>query len=276
MNPVQKALARATEQLRDHSDTARLDSELLMAAAFNLSRDRLLLDPPSGSVPPEFEAMVKRRAEGEPVAYITGHRAFWTIDLEVGPGVLIPRPDSETLLVAALEHFDGGPEPKRVLDLGTGPGTLLLAALDQWPKSSGLGIDSSEAALEFARRNASRLGMERRAKFAIGNWTDDVEGAFDLILCNPPYVARNAELGPGVREFEPHEALFAGDDGLDDLRKLAQSIPHHIGKGGMAAIEIGHDQGDSAPALFANQGVDVRLAHDLAERPRAVILERPA
>ena len=140
MNPISRALADAARLLSATSDTARLDAELLMAEALNIDRDRLLLDPPRRGAPRRFAAMVARRAAGEPVAYITGRRAFWNIDLHVGPGVLVPRPDSETLIAAAIAHFDGGAGPARILDLGTGPGTLLLAALDIWPDATGLGI----------------------------------------------------------------------------------------------------------------------------------------
>src|SRR5687767_15332446 len=124
-----------------------------MAAALGIGRDRLILDDPRGDAPPGFADFVERRRAGEPVAYITGQRAFWTIDLEVGPGALVPRPDSETLIAAAVEQFSGSPGPKRILDLGTGPGTLLLAALDEWPSATGLGVDASDAALVYARRN---------------------------------------------------------------------------------------------------------------------------
>ena len=154
MSRLARALARATAQLGETSDTPRLDAEVLMAAALGIGRDRLILDPPNVAAPDAFAGMVERRCAGEPVAYITGQRAFWTIDLEVGPGVLIPRPDSETLIVAAVEHFADTAGPVRILDLGTGPGTLLLAALDEWPKATGIGVDASPAALTYAQRNA--------------------------------------------------------------------------------------------------------------------------
>ena len=156
MTRIARALARATEQLSHTSDTPRLDVELLMAAALGIGRDRLLLDTPNLVIPPDFLEMIERRAAGEPVAYITGQRAFWTIDLEVGPGALVPRPDSETLIAAAVEHFAGTPGPATVLDLGTGPGTLLLAALDEWPAATGIGVDASLIALSYAQRNADR------------------------------------------------------------------------------------------------------------------------
>ena len=262
-------LTAATTLLAAVSDTPRLDAELLLAHALGVTREQLLLgpyrDPPEG-----YQPLLARRLAGEPLAYITGTRAFWTIDLEVGPGVLIPRPDSETLLDAAVTHFRGTPGPARILDLGTGPGTLLLAALDQWPNATGLGIDASDAALAFARRNAARLGLAGRATLSSGDWALGIDERFDLILCNPPYVATGAQLGPGVREHEPHEALFAGDDGLDDLRRLAVQLPPLLARGGLAAIEIGADQARSASALFT--GVRTGLAHDLAGRPRALLL----
>ena len=192
MTSIPRALARATEQLGKTSDTPRLDAELLMAAALGIGRDRLILSDPRGEAPDAFFEFVERRKKGEPIAYITGHRAFWTVDLEVGPGALVPRPDSETLIASAVEHFAGSSGPKRILDLGTGPGTLLIAALDEWPRASGLGVDASGAALDYARRNASRLGMADRAEFRVGDWAKGIEERFDLILCNPPYVADDA------------------------------------------------------------------------------------
>lgn len=272
MTSIPRALNRATEILSRVSDTPRLDTELLMAAALGIGRDRLILDSPRGDAPTAFDGYVERRAKGEPVAYITGQRAFWTIDLEVGPGALIPRPDSETLIAAAVEFFGGSPGPRRILDLGTGPGTLLLAALDEWPNAVGLGIDASADALAYARRNAGRLGMANRVEFREGNWAEGLSERFDLLLCNPPYVAAQAETGPGVAEFEPHEALFAGPDGLDDYRRLAPELGRLLAPGGFAAVEIGHDQGDSAAVLFRQQQLDPTLGYDLAGRPRALLI----
>ncbi len=272
MKPVTRALADAARKLRDASDTARLDAEILLADAFGMDRDKLILSPPDRPVPNKFEEMVKRRAAGEPVAYITGRRAFWNIELHVGPGVLIPRPDSEILIASAIEHFEGTEGPKRILDLGTGPGTLLLAALDIWPKATGIGIDLSRRALSYAAANARRLGLDDRAGLRIGNWAEGIEETFDLLLCNPPYVARNAETGPGVAEHEPAEALFAGEDGLDDYRTLSRQIPRLIAPGGLGAIEIGWDQAEAVTALMAREGLKAKVAKDLAGRDRALLL----
>ena len=156
MKPIARALADAARQLDRTSDTARLDSELLMAEALHIDRDKLILSPPDRTVPERFWAMVERRQAGEPVAYITGRRAFWDIELHVGPGVLVPRPDSEVLIASAIEHFGRADGPKRILVLGTGPGTLLLAALDIWPQATGLGVDVSRQALRGSRPASSR------------------------------------------------------------------------------------------------------------------------
>lgn len=272
MKAIQRALADAARTLTPTSDTARLDAELLMAEALGIDRDRLLLSPPDRPVPDRFAEMVERRRAGEPIAYITGRRAFWNIELHVGPGVLIPRPDSETLIAAALEHFEGRRPPARILDLGTGPGTLLLAALDLWPQATGLGIDASRRALSYASANARRLGFEPRAEWRLGDWAVGVAECFDLILCNPPYVATDAPLGPGVAEHEPAEALFAGPQGLDDYRRIAPEIGRLLCPGGLAAIEIGYDQEESAAALFRAEGLTVTLARDLGDRPRALLI----
>ena len=272
MKPIARALADAARQLSEASDTARLDSELLMAEALHIDRDRLILDPPDRQPPKRFWTMVKRRMKGEPVAYITGRRAFWNIELHVGPGVLIPRPDSEVLISSAIEHFDGTPGPGRILDLGTGPGTLLLAALDLWPEATGIGIDSSRRALSYATANSRRLGFEKRAKFKVGDWADGIEEKFDLILCNPPYVPDNEPLETGVADHEPGEALFAGPEGLDSIRRIAPEIPRLLQPGGVGAVEIGADQAQGAKKLLARKGVKVRVVQDLGGRDRAVLL----
>ena len=272
MKPIARALDDATRQLSTTSDTPRLDSELLMAEALHIDRDRLLLSPPDRQVPDRFRDMVKRRSEGEPVAYITGRRAFWNIELHVGPGVLVPRPDSEVLIASAIEHFEGTAGPERILDLGTGPGTLLLAALDIWPQATGLGIDVSRQALSYASANARRLGFDARAKLMQGNWASGLLERFDLILCNPPYIAEGAELGPGVREYEPDEALFAGSEGLDAYRDLGPQLPRLLNPGGLAAVEIAPDQAEAVTALLARNGLEAKVAQDFARRDRALLL----
>ena len=264
-------LAEAARRLSAASDTPLLDAELLLAHALGVDREQLLLTPPE-ELPEQLDQLIARRAAGEPVAYIVGRRAFWTIDLEVTPDVLIPRPDSETLLDAAVMHFQGTSGPRRILDLGTGSGALLLAALDQWPRATGVGVDHSAAALAVAQRNAERLGMAARAELRRGDWAGGISERFDLILCNPPYVASSASLGPGVAEHEPREALFAGCDGLDALRALAPQLPQLLEPRGLAAVEIGFDQAASAAGLLATGGLSASLARDLAGRPRAIVL----
>ena len=188
--------------------------------------------------------------------------------------MLVPRPDSEVLIVSAIEHFAGTKGPKRVLDLGTGPGTLLLAALDVWLEATGIGIDNSRRALSYASANSRRLGFDQRAELRIGDWAKGVKGTFDLILCNPPYVREDAELGPGVREYEPDEALFAGGEGLDAYRELAPQLPALVAEGGLAAVEIGFDQAKTVAPMLAVNGLQATVANDLGGRPRAVLLRR--
>lgn len=271
MKAIARALADAARQLQPSSDTSRLDAELLMAEALHIDRDKLILSPPNRDVPDRFWTMVERRKSGEPIAYITGRRAFWNIELHVGPGVLVPRPDSEVLIASAIEHFESA-APQRILDLGTGPGTLLLAALDVWPSATGLGIDVSRKALSYAGANARRLGFEGRLKLMQGDWAEGLAETFDLILCNPPYIADDADLGAGVREYEPDEALFAGKEGLDSYRVLAPQLPRLLNRGGLAAVEIGYDQADAVTALLARDGLKATVAEDLGGKPRAVLL----
>ncbi|MDP8995340.1 MAG: peptide chain release factor N(5)-glutamine methyltransferase [Pseudomonadota bacterium] len=270
---VREALAAAAAELGRVSGTPRLDAELLMAHALGVEREELLLSRLGEPAPPAVDALVARRLAHEPVAYITGRRAFWTIELAVGPAVLIPRPDSETLIEAAVDHFGAG-APRRVLDLGTGSGALLLAALDQWPDARGLGVDTSAQALAAAAANAERLGLASRAEFRLGDWAEGIDGAVDLILCNPPYVEAGAALPPEVARWEPAEALFAGPDGLDAYRRLAPAVAPLLAPSGGACFEIGAGQAESAGSLFAAEGFRVAVRSDLSGRPRCLLLTR--
>ncbi|HYI65004.1 MAG TPA: peptide chain release factor N(5)-glutamine methyltransferase [Allosphingosinicella sp.] len=267
---VREALAAAAARLEAVSETPRLDAELIMAHALGVSREAMLLNHMDAPAPPAFEALLLRRLACEPVAYITGRRAFWTIELEVGPGVLIPRPDSETLIEAAVARF-GDEGPRSVLDLGTGPGTLLLAALDQWRAATGLGVDASEDALAYARRNARRLGLSGRASFRRGDWDEGLDGRFDLILVNPPYVEAGAALPAEIARWEPEEALYAGADGLAAYRRLAPRIGRLLAPGGIACVEIGAGQEKKAGALFAAQGFTMASRCDLRGIVRCLI-----
>lgn len=268
---VRAAIARGAAILADGSESPRLDAELLMAHALGVDRGVMLIGWQDIAAPPGFDPLVARRRAHEPVAYITGRRDFWTISLDVGPGVLIPRPDSETLIEAAVAHF-GKRGPARVLDLGTGSGALLLAALAEWPRATGLGIDRSDAAVSIARDNAERLGLAGRAEIRTGDWAAGIGERFDLLLCNPPYVESGAILAPDVADFEPASALYAGADGLDDYRRLAPQLARLLATGGMAAIEIGADQADRVAALLSGEGMACSVARDLGGRDRAIVV----
>jgi release factor glutamine methyltransferase len=263
-------LRDAAARLAAVSGTPRLDAELIAAHAAGLERGEMLLRLGDLAVPAGADALLARRLAHEPVAHITGTRDFWTLSLKVTPDVLIPRPDSETLIEAALRHFEGQAGPRRILDLGTGSGALLLAALSEWPEATGLGIDISAGALAVARENAARCGLADRADFVAGDWAQGLDGRFDLILCNPPYIEADAVLAPEVADHEPDGALFAGADGLDCYRRLAPEMARLLETGGIALFEIGHDQGRAVSGLFAAEGFAPVLHHDLGGRDRGV------
>ena len=270
---MKQVLREAALRLGGVSDTARLDAELLMAHALGVERQALLLDPARFSVPENFAELVERRLRSEPIAYIVGYRDFWTIRLGVGPGVLVPRPDSETLIEAAIAYF-GAKGPARILDLGTGPGTLLLAALCEWRDATGVGVDRSDVALGYARANADALDAGGRAEFRRGDWGAGLEGSFDLILSNPPYVGDAEPLMPDVAAYEPPDALFAGPDGLDDYRRIIPELPRLLASGGIAILEIGATQHISVGQLAEAGGFSVACRQDLAGRDRALLLTR--
>jgi release factor glutamine methyltransferase len=275
--PLESWLRRAMARLATMSATPRLDAELLAAHALGMTREDMILRLPDLAPPAGLDALLDRRMKHEPIAQIVGHRDFWTLTLKVTRDVLTPRPDSETLIEAAIDHFaspEGGKErtPRRILDLGTGSGALLLAALDLWSEATGLGIDISEAALAVARENAETTGLAARAQFRLGDWATGIAERFDLILCNPPYIRDDAMLPHDVADYEPRQALFGGPDGLAPYRALSLRVGDLLAPGGVALFEIGFDQGESAANLFRGAFLNVALRRDLAGNARCLVV----
>lgn len=252
-------------------DGAARDARLLLAEALGLSPDRLSLHLAEG-LPPDaaarFEGFVAAREARRPVAQILGRRLFWGRPFRVTPDTLDPRPETETLVAAALEAPFA-----RVLDLGTGTGCILLTLLSERPGALGVGTDLSDAALAVARTNAEALGLADRAAFRRADWFSGVEGRFDLILSNPPYIAEDemAGLAPEVRDWEPRAALTPGGDGLDAYRALCAGAAAHLQPGGRVLLEIGPSQGGAVAALAVAGGLqDIRVLPDLDGRDRVV------
>ena len=264
MLKASEALLAATRRID------RFDAELLLAHLLGVDRLVMLAGADREVDYAVLEPLIARREAGEPLAYITGHREFWSLDLLVSPAVLIPRPDSETLIDAALAARRDR-APATILDLGTGSGALLLAGLREWPNARGLGVDASAAALAVAKANAERLGLARRAVFQSGDWGKGLRERFDVIFCNPPYVESAAELSPEVMR-EPASALFAGAEGLDDYRRIVPQLPGLLRSGGVALLEIGHTQAAAVLALADAVGLEGIIRHDLAGRDRCLVL----
>jgi release factor glutamine methyltransferase len=275
-NDIDAALGAATEKLNDASATPRLDAELLMAHALQMERGQMLLRRHDLEAPPEFAALVARRAGGEPVAYIRGVQEFWDLTFSVTPDVLIPRADSETLIDAAQRYFENRPPPRSILDLGTGSGALVLTALSLFPLAQGTAVDASAAALAVANDNAETLGFADRCSFGHASWRAagwaDGLGQFDLILCNPPYVETDALLDRSVSDFEPAMALFSGADGLDDYAILIPQIPALLTTGGIAIFELGKGQCEAVSKIARKSGLKATAHHDLAGIERALAL----
>jgi release factor glutamine methyltransferase len=217
-------------------EAPRLDARLLLALALKAPEDRFygreddLLNPDASAA---FDELVARRCQREPVSRIVGRRGFWTLDLELNEASLDPRPDSEALIEAVLEHVAPRQTSLRVLDLGTGTGCLLLAVLAEFPNATGLGVDLSSACVALAGRNARRNHLESRAEFQSGDWMADIYTIFDVIICNPPYIPAGqiSTLAPEVAVYEPRLALDGGVDGLDCYRRLAVGDRSHAASG---------------------------------------------
>jgi release factor glutamine methyltransferase len=276
--PRQRIAGLVAELAAVGIEGARSEAWLLLSAATGRTRADLVAGATLALSPAEegrLTRLVARRVGREPMAYVLGQREFWSLPFQVGPAVLVPRPESETVVEAALAEIADRSAPLRILDLGTGSGCLLLALLSELPRATGLGIDRSTAALGLAKRNAQALGFAARAAFREGYWGRDLEGAFDLIVSNPPYVARAdaASLAPEVRAFEPDEALFAGADGLAAYHDLAPDCARLLARDGVICLEIGQGQGVAVAEILGRQSLrQVASRRDLAGIERCLIV----
>jgi release factor glutamine methyltransferase len=260
MNIVGEAISEVAGRLAGAGiGEARREARLLVAAATGLSDAAVVAYPErdlSDSERRRLTTLAERRAGREPISRILGWREFWSLQFAIGPDTLDPRPDSETLVEAALD-FAGRVRPLEVLDLGTGSGCLLLAVLSELPQACGLGVDINPGALAVAAANARALGLAGRARFRQGNWGERIAERFDIVLCNPPYIPSGmiSGLQPEVAGFDPPLALAGGADGLASYRQLAAWLPRLLAAGGRAFIEIGDGQADEVVPLLAGGGL---------------------
>ncbi len=258
-------------------EAARREARLLLAQALGLEPGRVFTHPESPLDPAQAkgaEALLERRLSGEPLSRIRGEREFWSLAFKLSPQTLDPRPDSEILVEALLAALPDKAARLSLLDFGTGSGCLLLALLSELPAAQGLGIDISPEAVAVAKENAELLGLAQRAGFRVGNWGEGVEGAYDAILSNPPYIA-SAEietLDPVVRRFDPLAALDGGADGLAAYLALLPQARRLLKPDGLLALEMGWEQEEALTNLLKQNGFsDISLHRDLAGRPRCLL-----
>lgn len=258
-------------------DTPELDARLLLAHILGCDAGALLargLDPASAENRSAAEANLARRLAGEPVARIIGHKEFWSLDFRLSPDTLVPRPDTETVVEAALSLFPDRAAPLRILDLGTGTGAILAALLVERPAATGVAVDRSEDAARTARHNFEANGLSARTSLIVGDWGSALAGGFDLVVSNPPYIGEGemADLAVDVRVHDPRLALVAGDDGLAAYRAIAADLPRLLKPRGTAVLELGLGQEPAVAALVEAAGLSVLgpARADLAGIPRAL------
>ena len=273
-----EALGSATRQLEAAGIPApRRDARLLMQHALGLGPEVLLADRDRPLRPGEarrLAALVSRRAGREPIAYLTGRREFWSLEFSLDPSVLVPRPETETVVEAVLAHAARPTARSRLLDLGTGSGCLLVALLGEFEDSSGLGVDINAAAVSLARVNAGRHGLGARASFVVADWGAPLAGCFDIVVSNPPYVAAGelASLAPEIACHEPRAALDGGADGYACYRLLAPQIARLLAPAGVAAVELGAGMADKVRVFFRAAGlVEIERRRDLSGIERCAL-----
>jgi release factor glutamine methyltransferase len=276
-----EALAQAAARLAAAGIAApRREARLLLALALGRPAESLLASSGDG-ISPEAAAhaasLVERRAGHEPFSRIAGKREFWSREFLLSPDTLDPRPDSETLIDAALARLPDRAVPLEILDFGTGTGALLLALLAELPNAAGIGVDLSPGAVETARRNAAALGLSARARFIVGDWGKGLSAPADVILANPPYIPSEqlTRLAPEVVRHDPPAALDGGTDGLQAYRELAPDLARLLTITGFAVCEIGAGQGEAVARIMAVAGLEVNTSRrDLAGIERCLVFER--
>ncbi len=281
MTTIAHAIQMVCERLEKVGiENVRFEARLLLCHVLNVET-QILIGYPERVISQDdldcLEALLERREGREPMSHILGEREFWSLPFKVTKDTLTPRPDSETLIEAVLHYIPDTTRKLRVLDLGTGTGCLLLSVLSEYQQANGLGVDISPAALEVAKENARNLKLETRSDFQLGDWGAGLAEKFDLVLSNPPYIALSDKqmLAPEVVKFEPDSALFAGQDGLDDYRKLAIALPELLTEDGIAILEIGINQGPPVSELMGNAGLCVlERPKDLSGIERCVIIRK--
>jgi release factor glutamine methyltransferase len=258
----------------------RREARLLVALALGVEPAMVLgyperpLDPAAQA---RLDGLATRRAAGEPYSRLLGRRQFWSLDFALTPDTLDPRPDSETLIEAALAQLPDRRAALKVVDFGTGTGCLLLALLSELPNAVGIGVDILPGAAAAARRNAAALGLGGRAAFVVGRWGEAISGEADVILANPPYIWSSAiaDLAPEVADHEPRAALDGGEDGLAAFRELAGDMGRLVRRGGIAVVEMGQGQAPMVASLMADAGLSVRAVRlDLSGIERVLVLAR--
>jgi release factor glutamine methyltransferase len=256
-------------------EEARLDARVLLAHTMNLAPGETVSSrEPSAAELARYEELLERRIAREPTAYIIGEREFWSLSFAVGPGVLIPRPESETLIEQAIKVYPDRSALLDVLDLGTGSGCLILSFLSEYLNARGLGVDRSPDALYWARRNAARHGLESRCAMSQSDWAAGIDGRYDLVFCNPPYLssAEMRDIAPELSRFEPQAALEGGTDGLAAYRSLGPLVAKALKPDGRAFFEIGSNQGQSAVTVLKQEGLSIlAVVNDLAGHPRCIV-----
>jgi release factor glutamine methyltransferase len=269
---VTDPLPAAVQRLKEAGvDNPRLDARLLYEHARAVTASALVAQDRTDWL---FASFISRRAAREPLAYITGRKEFWSLAFAVGPGALIPRPETELLIEQLLKDRPDRAMPLSILDLGTGSGCLLIAALSEYLNARGVGIDRSPQALAWAQQNIEAHRLQDRATLIETDWPEEAEPGFDAVLANPPYIpaADIAGLAPEVARYEPRSALDGGPDGLDAYRALALRIGRLLKPDGRAYIEIGVGQSDVVEAIFAAHGLAIcRIEADLAGIPRCIV-----
>lgn len=266
-------------------DSARIDARLLLGFVLGGGAEQVLAQSGRDLTQAEsrhLEDLVRRRATREPISHILGTREFWSLPIKVTAATLTPRPDTETVIDAALDAVTQ--PPRRVLDLGTGSGCILLALLSEWKDAQGLGMDASQEALDVAKENAASLGLDERAQFVLGDWTAphwvrdlgtrNLGTPFDVVVSNPPYILDGdvAKLDVDVRDFEPRGALVGGPDGLDAYRAIVDSLPEILAPLGLVIFEVGINQAEDVSNILINKGFSVvERRRDLSGIERAVV-----